>query len=194
MICRAAPRGGEPTALCAADGGEGMFAGVRRGERGQVAGATFSGYSGQGYTPAGDKGRYALPPLFRSAVKDSSDGKTLCLDKHARFTCLVGFGLSRMDELEQQLDREEDRAGPDFDRDTRAAQLFGFARVPFDDSGRFVMPEHLRQLANIDSGLFFQGGGRSFTIWNPAELMKMGDDWAAAKAACANFLTEGKGK
>ncbi|MGN6500255.1 MAG: division/cell wall cluster transcriptional repressor MraZ [Tsuneonella sp.] len=162
-----------------------------------MAGATFSGYSGQGYTPAGDKGRYALPPLFRGAVKDSSDGKTLCLDKHARFTCLVGFGLSRVNELEAQLDREEDRAAADFDRDTRAAQLFGFARVPFDDSGRFVMPEHLRQLANIEGGLFFQGGGRSFTIWNPAELMKMGDDWAAAKAACANFLAgddKGKGK
>ena len=159
-----------------------------------MAAAAFGGFSGQAFSPAGDKGRFVLPPLFRSAVKDSSDGRVLCLDKHPRFSCLVGFGLSRMDELEAQLDREEDRAGPEFDRDTRAAQLFGFARVPFDDSGRFVLPDHLRTLGNIDGAMFFQGGGRSFTIWNPAELMQMDDAWAAAKAACAQFLAEGKGK
>lgn len=165
-----------------------------RGIGAKVAGASFSGFSGQAYSPAGDKGRFVLPPLFRNAVKESSGGKVLCLDKHHRFACLVGFGLSRMDELEAQLDREEDRGGPEFDRDTRAAQLFGFAQVPFDDSGRFVMPEHLRSLGGIDDGLFFQGGGRSFTIWNPQELMRMSDDWAAAKAACADFLAKGKGK
>jgi MraZ protein len=159
-----------------------------------VAAAAFSGFSGQAFSPAGDKGRFVLPPLFRNAVKDASDGRILCLDKHPKFACLVGFGLSRMNELEAQLDREEDRAGPEFDRDTRAAQLFGFARVPFDDSGRFVLPDHLRTLGTIDDAMFFQGGGRSFTIWNPAELMKMSDDWAAAKAACAQFQAEAKSK
>jgi MraZ protein len=159
-----------------------------------VAQSPFSGYSGQAFSPAGDKGRVVLPPLFRSAVRDSSDGRTLCLDKHHRWNCLVGFGLSRMDELERQLDREEDRHGLDFDRDTRAAQLFGFARVPFDDSGRFVMPDHLRSLGNVGDGLYFQGGGRFFTIWNPDELMQMGAEWAAAKAACAQFLAETGGK
>ena len=159
-----------------------------------MAAAAFSGFSGQAFSPAGDKGRFVLPPLFRNAVKDASDGRILCLDKHPKFACLVGFGLSRMDELEAQLDREEDRSGPEFDRDTRAAQLFGFARVPFDDSGRFVLPDLLRMLGGIDDALFFQGGGRSFTIWNPAELMKMSDDWAAAKAACAQFQAEAKSK
>ena len=159
-----------------------------------ATGLQFGGFSGQAFSPLGDKGRFVLPPLFRSAVKESSDGRILCLDKHPRFTCLVGFGLSRLPELDAQLDREEDRAGPDFDRDTRAQQLFGFARVPFDDSGRFVLPDHLRMLAGIDNALFFQGGGRNFTIWNPAELMKMDDAWAAAKAACAQFQAEGKGK
>lgn len=157
----------------------------------------FAGYSGQAYSPAGDKGRFVLPPLFRKAVKDSSDGRVLCLMKHPTWNCLVGFGLSRKDELEAQLDREEDRAtalNKDFDRDTRASQLFGFQEMPFDDSGRFVMPDHLRSLANIEEGLYFQGGGRFFTLWNPAELAKMGDDWAGAKAACDSFLNDTKGK
>lgn len=154
---------------------------------------TFAGFSGQAYAPAGDKGRYVLPPLFRKAVRESSDGRVLCLAKHDRWNCLVGFGLSRKPELEAQLDREEElasRSGREFDRETRSSQLNGFVELPFDDSGRFVMPEYLRKLANIGEGLFFQGGGRFFTLWNPDELAKMGDDWAAARAACAALVSE----
>jgi len=158
---------------------------------------SFGGYSGQAYSPAGDKGRFVLPPLFRKAVKESSDGRVLCLMKHPTWTCLVGFGLSRKPELEAQLDREEEmavRLGKDFDRDTRSSQLFGFQELPFDDSGRFVMPDHLRTLGQIEGGLYFQGGGRFFTLWNPDELGKMGDDWAGAKAACESFLADAKAK
>ena len=162
-----------------------------------MTGVTFGGYSGQAYSPAGDKGRYTLPPLFRKAVKESSDGRILCLGKHDRWQCLTGFGLSRKPELEAQLDREEDRAtqlGKDFDRDLRSNLLFGFVEIPFDDSGRFVMPEHLRMLAGIEDGLYFQGAGRSFTIWNPDILAAMGPDWAAAQAACASLLAEADAK
>ncbi|MBY6014912.1 division/cell wall cluster transcriptional repressor MraZ [Qipengyuania gaetbuli] len=157
----------------------------------------FGGYSGQAYSPAGDKGRFVLPPVFRKALKESSDGRVLCLMKHNKWDCLVGFGLSRKEELNDQLDREEEmavRLGRDFDRDTRASQLFGFIEMPFDDSGRFVMPEHLRALGKIEDGLYFQGGGRFFTLWNPAELAKMDDEWAGAKAACESFLAEAKAK
>ena len=157
----------------------------------------FGGYSGQAYSPAGDKGRFVLPPLFRKAVKLSSETKTLCLSKHERWDCLVGFGLSRKDELDAQLDREESialQAQREFDRDLRAMQLFGFSELPFDDSGRFVMPEHLRSLAEIEDGLYFQGAGRFFTIWNPAKLEQMGPEWASAKAACANLVAEADAK
>ena len=163
-------------------------------ETGEVS---FGGYSGQAYSPAGDKSRFVLPPLFRKAVKESSDGRVLCLAKHERWNCLVGFGLSRKGELDAQLDREEERAirmQLDFDRDMRAMQLFGFVEIPFDDSGRFVMPDHLRSLANVEDGLYFQGAGRFFTIWNPAELEAMGKDWESAQAACANLVAEANAK
>jgi len=163
----------------------------------------FGGYSGQAYSPAGDKGRFVLPPLFRKAVKESSGGgKILCLAKHERWNCLIGFGASRKEELETQLDREEERAlrlgQDDWDRDLRAMQLFGFVEVPFDDSGRFIMPEHLRMLGQVGDGLYFQGGGRFFSIWNPLELAEMGEGWESAQAACTNLVSEitakGKGK
>lgn len=169
-------------------------------ERG--VGSGFPGYSGQAFSPAGDKGRFSLPPAFRKAVKEASDGnRTLCLDKHPQYKCLVGFGTGRRDELQAQLDREADRADRhdrDFDYDARAQQLFGFEMLPFDDSGRFVMPAFLSDLAEIEDGLFFRGAGRSFTIWNPKELFKMGPEWEAAQAACRSLMEQaaakGKGK
>ena len=164
---------------------------------GLVTDAVFAGYSGQAFSLAGDKGRYVLPPPFRKAVIESSDGNTLCLAKHDRWKCLVGFGLSRRQELEQQLDREEAAAmsrDRDFDRETRAMQLNGFVEFPFDKSGRFVLLDYLRELAGIDDCLFFQGAGRFFTVWNPRHLQEMGDDWAAAKAACAALSADVRSK
>lgn len=154
--------------------------------------SAFGGYSGQAFSPAGDKGRFVLPPAFRKAVKDSSGGRILCLASHDRFDCLVGFGLSRTEKLDAQLEREEERAirlqQPDFDREVRAQQLFGFEQLPFDESGRFVMPEHLRDLGKVDDGLYFQGAGDFFFIWNPSELALMGAEWKGAQASCAKLV------
>ena len=129
----------------------------------------FQGYSGQAFSLRSEKGRFTLPPAFRNAVKLSTEDRTLCLTAHERWPCLVGFGTERVKEFEAILDREEESAfkfGRDFDRDTRAIQLNSFATMPFDDSGRFIMPEHIRNLGKIGDELFFQGGGRFFTVWN----------------------------
>ena len=157
----------------------------------------FQGFSGQAFSLRSEKGRFTLPPAFRNAVKLSTVDRKLCLTKHDKWDCLVGFGMNRVEDFETILDREEEAAykfGRDFDRDTRAMQLHSFETMPFDDSGRFVMPDHLRTLGNIDDGLYFQGGGRFFTLWNPEELAQMGDDWAGAKAACESFLSDAKDK
>ncbi len=158
-----------------------------------MAAQPFS-YSGQGYSPRGEKNRFVLPPQFRRVVRDSSGGaRVLCLAKHDRWDCLTGFGLSRAGDLESQIDREEALAatrGEAFDRELRAVQLYGFAEVPFDDSGRFIMPDYLIGLARLEDGLFFQGAGGVFTIWSPAELAKQGEGWAAAKGACLALVAE----
>ena len=88
----------------------------------------------------------------------------------------------------EALEREEERAirlgDAGFDRDVRAQQLFGFEQLPFDDSGRFVMPEHLKELGKIEGGLYFQGAGAFFFVWNPAQLAQMGPEWKGAQASC----------
>jgi MraZ protein len=130
-------------------------------------------------------------------VKESSGGnRILCLAAHDRFDCLIGFGLSRTEKLAEQLEREEDRAirmaDASFDRDVRAQQLFGFEQLPYDDSGRFVMPEHLRDLGKVGDGLYFQGAGDFFFVWNPDELGRMDAAWKGAQAACAKLIAAAK--
>ncbi len=163
-----------------------------------MAAAQPYSYSGQGFSLQRDKNRFVLPPQFRKTVKESSEGKAvLCLAKHDRWACLTGFGLSRVDDFAAQIDREEAlavQAGRDFDRDLRSMQLYGFTEVPFDGSGRFVLPEALAGLANIDTQLYFQGAGAFFTIWNPDELAKMGAGWESAQAACANLAARDDAK
>ncbi len=160
--------------------------------------AALHSYSGQALTLLGDKGRYVIPSDFRNTVKESSDGnRTLCLAKHDRWDCLVGFGLSREAELEEQLDREQEsalRLGRDYDRDLRSIQLFGFEKIPFDDSGRFTMPDFLRADGQIEDALFFRGGGRFFTIWNPEVLKRQGMEFNTLKAGCDSLLSEARAK
>ncbi|MEM7780175.1 MAG: division/cell wall cluster transcriptional repressor MraZ [Pseudomonadota bacterium] len=160
-------------------------------------------YNGQAYTVMSDKGRFVLPPAFRKAVKASSDGaKTLCLAVHDKYDCLIGFGLSRIPELHAQLEKEEERAvrlsQDDFDADARAGQLFGFEQIPFDDSGRFVMPEHLKELGFVEEGLYFHGAGKFFFVWNPDQLAEMGSAFRGAQASCraqmAKATKKGAGK
>jgi MraZ protein len=154
-------------------------------------------YSGQGFSLKGDKERFVLPAGFRKAVRESSQNRNvLCLAKHDRWPCLIGFGLSRVAALEVQLDREEAlaaQAGRDFDRDLRGFQLFDFTETGFDDSGRFVIPQHLRALGEVSGALYLQGAGPFFTLWSPAVLLAQdGPQWASAQAACSSLMELGK--
>lgn len=151
-------------------------------------------FVGQGFSPRGEKGRYVLPADFRSDIFGSSDNtRVLCLDKHSRLPCLVGFGLSRQSDFAAEIDREEDkklRLGIEFDRDMAEGQVYGFHRASFDESGRFVLPEHLAELGGIEDGLYFHGGGRQITIWNPVVLAQQGPGWESAQAGCRAKMAE----
>lgn len=165
--------------------------------RDDVEAARPISYSGQGFSLLGEKGRFVLPPDFRKAVRDSGKGdRVLCLTKHPRWKCLTAFGLGRTLQFEAELDREERIAlerGADFDRELRASQLYGFTQIPFDDSGRFVLPERFFKLGAIADAVYFQGGGLQFTVWNPDELAKMGPGWEDAQEACLDLAAKARG-
>jgi len=170
--------------------------------RGRGAGAVADQpirYSGKGFSLRGEKNRLMLPASLRKDVIASSGGeRTLCLVKHDRWTCLIGFGLSRVDSFDDYLDREEERAtrlGRDFDRDARSMGLYGYEQVPFDPSGRFVLNDDLSDMGNLRDEVFFHGAGEFFTLWNPDELYATGPELAAAQASCRKWRADAaKGK
>lgn len=144
-------------------------------------------YGGQGFALRGEKNRFALPPAFRNTITARSDERIMCVAKHDRWNCLTGFDLARTQEFEALLDREEERAirtGADFDRDLRSMQLFAYTEVPFDASGRFILPDFLADLGNLRDAIYLQGAGTFFTLWNPEELARMGAGWEGAQAIC----------
>lgn len=151
-------------------------------------------YWGHGYSPRGEKSRFVLPGDFRpSVLAASGNAPILCLDKHHKLPCLVGFGLSRAEGFAAQILHEEHVAlerKVDFDPDERAAQLYGFIRTKFDESGRFILPEHLAEQGKITRGLYFHGGGSHFTVWAPDILDTMGAGWDAAKATCRAAMAD----
>ena len=74
-----------------------------------VVGERFS-YRGQGFSLQREKNRFVLPAPIRKTVRESSGKTLLCLTRHDRWKCLTGFGLSRADDFDAEIDREETRA------------------------------------------------------------------------------------
>jgi MraZ protein len=153
-----------------------------------MAGQPFK-YRGQGFSLRRDKNRFVLPNLFRGTVRESSGGQSvLCLAKHERWPCLVGYGLSRVEEFEDIIAEERQfamQAGQPFDRDALALSLYTYHEIPFDGSGRFVLPEDLATLAGVDDQLYFQGAGQNFFVFAPNELAGLTDTfWKSSQAAC----------
>jgi len=155
-------------------------------------------FSGQGFSLQRDKNRFVLPSQFRSTLKESSGRAVVCLAKHDRWTCLTGFGLSRVDGFAAQIEHEQEialKAGKDYDPDKRAMRLYGFHEVPFDGSGRFTLPEPLQTTGKIDGELYFHSAGQFFTVWNPHELARMeGEEWDYEKAICDSLAKAERAK
>lgn len=156
-------------------------------------------YNGKGFALRGEKNRLALPISLRKDVLISSDGeKRLCIARHHAWDCLIGFGLSRIDNFDSWLDKEQQRhteLGRDFDRDAAAMLLYGYEEVPFDTSGRFVLDDDWAEIGSIEGEVFFHGAGEFFTMWNPTVLERMeGPAFEAAKIVCRRQrATSGKG-
>lgn len=149
-------------------------------------------YNGQEVTLKSGTDRFVLPPEFRRLVRQSGENERIvCLQIHPELPCLTGFGLSRKDELEAQIDKEEANCialGKPYNRLKRQTELFSFLTFPFDDSGRFVLPGTFLKHARISDRLYFQGAGPEFLIFAPEVVMGLGDDWAHLKIGCEGAL------
>ena len=108
------------------------------------------------------KGRMALPARYRDQIADCCENQLVAtIDTETR--CLLLYPLSEWEAIEKKID-----ALPSFNPAARRIQrlLIGHATdIELDSSGRLLLPQPLREYAQMDKKLVLLGQGRKFEIW-----------------------------
>ncbi|MDO7842026.1 division/cell wall cluster transcriptional repressor MraZ [Sphingomonas immobilis] len=137
------------------------------------------GYQGDGFGLVDDKGRVAIPSSLRSSLAqnaprpDGKDGGTVIIGVHQKNKCLVAYDPGFLKVLTSRLDAREAANTSDdgeFNYNIKRGAAQGEA-LPFDGSGRFIMPGFPRFHANIAEHAFFYGVIDYFEIWDPKTLL-----------------------
>jgi len=145
----------------------------------------FSG----GYLNAVDaKGRVSLPSQFRSRIaarakkaalagNEIENPKLLRVARHERYTALEAYDDTYMVQRLKELEARVAAMPDDVDKyemleDLRFDALGATSEVTYDDAGRMVLSQGLRQAAGITDLAYFMGGGLSIQIWDPRRLME----------------------
>jgi MraZ protein len=121
------------------------------------------------------KGRVAIPAFLRSVIEKNGDGRLVTIAKHDASPCLIGYDRGWTRHLREQLRVDEAAqrsAGREFDRHNANRRAFGLVEeVPYDASGRFILPGFMREKAGLAETAFFFGTGDTFEIWSPELLL-----------------------
>ena len=136
-------------------------------------------YQGDGIGLVDDKGRVSIPAALRQTLSQNypkangKDGGTVIIGTHETQRCLIAYDPAWVDTLAARAEkRETENVGPggaiDYNVKRRAA--VGEA-VPFDGSGRFIMPAFQRHFARIKEHAFFIGVFDHIEIWDPQSLI-----------------------
>ena len=153
-------------------------------------------FTGHALNAIDAKGRVAISATLRQAVEANGDGRNLIIAKHETDDCLVGYDRGWSALLHARLNRQEDRAedaGRDYSRHNPNRRAFGLVEdLPFDASGRFILPPMLRGRARLDDLALFIGTGDTFEIWNPRVLIEAPQVDAEIKDA-TRWLLESRG-
>ena len=116
------------------------------------------------------KGRVSVPAAFRSSLNNENFAGVI-LFRSFTHNCIEGLSMSRMEKMAgatDQMDMFDDKL------DNLSALVFADARpLPFDVTGRIVIPNDLLKHANITDSALFVGRGNSFQIWNPSDFARV---------------------
>lgn len=155
-------------------------------------------YQGDGIGLVDDKGRVAIPAALRSILSanapkaNGKDGGTIIIGAHQKSRCLVAYDPGYVDVLAERLDRLEAANlsdDGDIDYNAKRAGASGEA-VPFDGSGRFIMPAFPRFFAGIKGHAFFYGVLDYIEIWDPATLIATPDIPAVVREMARFYMAE----
>ena len=108
------------------------------------------------------KGRMALPTRYRERLNERCDGQiVITVD---RDHCLLLYPLPEWEEIERKLVRL-----PSLNKQARRLQrlLIGHAtECQLDGNGRVLLPQPLRDFADLQRNVVLIGQGNKFELWD----------------------------
>lgn len=137
-------------------------------------------YQGKGLGLVDDKGRVAIPNTLRATLaknsprEDGKDGGTVIIAPHPEYRCLIAYDPAYVAAWREKL---EGRDQAQFEATGRSDynildRAGGAEPLPFDGSGRFIMPAFERRYARIGNAAVFHGSFNWITIWSPQVLIE----------------------
>ena len=129
-------------------------------------------FQGSALNSVDAKGRVSVPAFLRSVIERRGDARTITLAKHESFPALSAYDPAyaalKHNKLERLLEKEETNPNAQLDYEQRNLMAFAATEeVPYDSSGRIVLPPMMRRKGGIDDLALFLGAGETFQIWNP---------------------------
>ena len=133
-------------------------------------------FQGSALNAVDGKGRVSVPAFLRSVIERRGDAKTIVLAKHEQFACLSAYDPAYAALKHSKLERlfEKEEGNPDAALEYQQRNLMAFAateEVPYDSSGRIVLPPMMRRKGQIEDFALYLGTGETFQIWNPRLLL-----------------------
>lgn len=158
-------------------------------------------YSGYALQQVDDKGRVAIPAALRNTLiarngpaADPKEAAIVHLAMHESDPCLVGYDNGYAERQVEALNaRARAHAGDSGAPNSLILRDSSMVdTVPFDASGRFILPPFPRTELNIklNGYAFFIGLGDSFEIWAPEEVLASATASPKMKQAVKFFLAE----
>jgi MraZ protein len=135
-------------------------------------------FNGSALNAVDAKGRLSVPAFIRQVIERRSEARAIILSGHELDSCLTGYDRNYARILYQENERRrlnEEGADPQA-HFARARRTFGVTEeVPYDTSGRIILPPMMRRKGGIEELALFIGVGGTFEIWNPQLALKSGD-------------------
>lgn len=133
------------------------------------------------------KGRLAIPTRYRDTLGVDTDN-ALVLTIDTEETCLLLYPLQQWQVIEEKIQRL-----PSFDPVARRIQrlLIGHATdVVLDSTGRILVPQVLRDYAQLDKKVLMIGQGKKFELWSEQLWETRRDHWLQEESTRVDQLPD----
>lgn len=137
-------------------------------------------FQGSALNAVDAKGRLSVPAFVRTTIERGSEARAIIVGAHDVSPCLVAYGRNFARNLYAEIERrrlsQEEKGGTLEEHYARARRTFGMTEeVPYDTSGRIILPPMMRRKGAIDDLALFIGIGDRVEIWNPRTAFEKGD-------------------